>query len=243
VADTADKAKLVAYFGGFGPIAAEPLSRIQAAIARAMERNWSTIPHVTHHDEIEITEGDRIIRARNASGAERASLLAYLIKACVATLRAFPRFNASLDGDGAALILKGYYNIGVAVDTPRGLLVPVIRGCDVKSAAEITAEIEAVSAKARDKGLAYQAMEGGSFTVSSLGAIGGTGFTPIINAPDVAILGVTKALVRAVFRDGGFQPGLMLPLSLSYDHRVINGADAARFLVQLAADFASAVGD
>jgi pyruvate dehydrogenase E2 component (dihydrolipoamide acetyltransferase) len=218
------------HFAAYGPIETSPLSRIQAATARAMVRNWATIPHVTHHDEVEITEPDRVIRGRRAAGGKH-TLLAYLFKACVMALRDFPHFNASLDADGKMLILKRYVNIAFAVDTPQGLLTPVIRGCDEKAAEEIATEIEQVSSQAREKGLAYQQMEGGTFTISSLGGIGGTGFTPIINAPDVAILGVTRAQVRPVFEGNGVRPALMLPLSLSYDHRVINGADAARFVV------------
>lgn len=225
---------LVEYFSSFGPVETSRLSRVQAATAKIMTRNAQSIPHVTQHDEVEITRLDAVIRERKASGA-RHSILAYLFKACVDVLRAMPHFNASLDEDGATLVLKRYVNIGMAVDTPQGLLVPVIRNCDGKSILEIAEEIQDLSQRAREKGLPYALMEGASFTISSLGAIGGTGFTPIINAPDVAILGVSKARLRPVFEGDQIRPALMLPLSLSYDHRVINGADAARFLVQAGA--------
>lgn len=224
------------HFRSFGPVEAKPLTRFQQATARAMLRSWTAIPHVTHHDEAEITALDRRLKSVRRGLAEGPSLLACVIKACVATLQALPQFNATLDPEQGALLLKGYYNVGVAVDTPRGLVVPVVRNCDQKTPAEIASDIAAFSRQAREKGLPYAAVEGSSFTVSSLGSIGGLGFTPIINPPDVAILGIARAQLRPVFEAGGIRPALMLPLSLSYDHRVINGADAARFLVRLAAE-------
>ncbi|MFC4595061.1 2-oxo acid dehydrogenase subunit E2 [Sphingobium tyrosinilyticum] len=223
-------------FAEFGPVTIEPLGRIQQLTASFLGRNWVAIPHVTHHDEADVTdlEADRK-RWNAANPGAKATLLAPVVKALAEALAAFPLFNSSLLADGKTIVRKSYTHIGVAVDTPQGLLVPVVRDCDMKSAAEIQAEIQAISTKARTKGLSMTEMAGGSMTVSSLGHIGGTGFTPIINAPEVAILGLTKLQPRPMpGADGGINWRLMLPLSLSYDHRVINGADAARFTQKVA---------
>ena len=190
------------------------------------------IPHVTQHDEADITDLEAFRKAHDAMAKEqgtRLTLLVFLIKSCVAALKAFPHFNASLDSDGESLIYKQYFHIGIAVDTPNGLVVPVIRDCDEKSLLELAHELTALSGKAREGKLSPKEMQGGCFSISSLGGIGGTGFTPIINAPEVAILGVSRSSMKPVWNGEGFDPKLMLPLSLSYDHRVIDGADAARF--------------
>lgn len=217
-------------FSAFGEVESKPLSRVQGLTAAFLHRNWLAIPHVTHHDEVDITalEAHRKALADPSQGG-KISPLAFQVKAVVAALKAFPQFNASLDETGKTLILKKYFHIGIAVDTPAGLLVAVVRDCDQKSVADIAGEIQAVSAKAREKGLTMAEMSGGCFTISSLGGIGGTAFTPIINAPEVAILGVTKARWVATRNGDDTEWKMMLPLSLSYDHRVINGADAARF--------------
>ncbi|MEX3957403.1 pyruvate dehydrogenase E2 component (dihydrolipoamide acetyltransferase) [Trinickia symbiotica] len=221
-------------FAAFGETETVPLSRIQKLTAGYLSRNWLAIPQVTHHDEADITSLDAF-RARLAEDAgARVTPLAFIVKALVEALRQFPRFNASLDASGQSLIVKKYFHIGVAVDTPSGLLVAVIRDCDKKGVVELAGEIGAVSSRARQKGLPMGDMVGGCMTVSSLGNIGGTAFSPIINAPEVAILGVTKAQWKPL-RDGdAIDWRLMLPLSLTYDHRVINGADAARFAVFVA---------
>lgn len=215
----------------YGPVEARPVGRIQAYVARVMHRNWTSIPHVTHHDDADVTDFERRRKDWNQAHPERKrSLLPALVKAVAAALQQYPSFNVSLSPDGATLYAKGYYHVGVAVDAPAGLLVPVLRDCDRKSQDELAEEIARVSEKARSKGLAMTEMSGGCFTISSLGHIGGTGFTPIINAPEVAILGVCRSQQRFV-PDGEGRPVLrqFLPLSLSYDHRVINGAEAARF--------------
>jgi pyruvate dehydrogenase E2 component (dihydrolipoamide acetyltransferase) len=218
-------------FSAFGPVETRPVGRVQAYVARAMHRNWTAIPHVTHHDDADISGFERRRKEWNAANPERPrTLLSALVKASVAALQRYPQFNVSLNADGTTLHAKGYYHIGVAVDVPAGLVVPVLRDCDRKGLDEIVAEIARVSEKARSKGLSIAEMSGGCFTLSSLGHIGGTGFTPIINAPEVAILGICRSAGRFV-ADAEGRPVLrqFLPLSLSYDHRVINGADAARF--------------
>ena len=219
-------------FSRYGDTERQELSRIQKISAGHLHRNWVGIPHVTQHDEADITDMEAF-RLANAEDAKRQGFkltpLVFLMKAMVASLKAFPRFNASLDPDGATLILKKYFNIGVAVDTPDGLVVPVIRDCDRKGIMELAAELGEVSAKAREGKLKPQDIQGGCISISSLGGIGGTAFTPIINAPEVAILGVSRSSMRPVWDGHEFQPRLMLPLSLSYDHRVIDGAAAARF--------------
>ncbi len=219
-------------FSVYGPVEERQVGRIQNFVGRVMHRNWSSIPHVTHHDDADITDFERRRKEwNNANPESKRTLLPALIKASVAALEQFPQFNCSLSADGATLFQKQYYHIGIAVDIPGGLLVPVIRDCDKKSLDEIATEIATISEKARTKGLAQAEMSGGCFTLSSLGHLGGTGFTPIINAPEVAILGITRAQSRFVPDSNGDPVARrLLPLSLSYDHRVINGADAARFL-------------
>ena len=220
-------------FSKFGPVSSEPLSRIKKLSGANLARNWAMIPHVTQFDEADITEMDAF---RKKLGEEHKDVkvtpLVFLIKAAVAALKKFPNFNASLDGDN--LVLKQYFHIGIAVDTPDGLVVPVIRDCDTKGLLELSHELAAISVKAREKKLTGADMQGGCFTISSLGGIGGTGFTPIINAPEVAILGVSKSQTKPVWNGSEFTPKLMLPLSLSYDHRVIDGAAAARFTAYMA---------
>lgn len=227
-------------FAAYGEIERRPLTRIQKLVGSALVRNWTMIPHVTHHDLADATALDAARDALSQASGQRITPLAYLVRAAVAALQAYPHFNASLDEDGGGLIFKKYFHIGVAVDTPTGLLVPVIRDADRKSVTEIAAEIAEVSDLARSKGLPLDRMSGGSFSISSLGSIGGTGFTPIINAPEVAIMGVARAVRMPVEREGGLQWRSMLPLSLSYDHRVINGADAARFCRRFADALAQA---
>lgn len=222
-------------FAEFGEIDIKPLGRIQQLTAKFLGRNWVAIPHVTHHDDIDVTAFEADRKAWNAANPDRKlTPIVPLIKALAATLAEFPQFNTSLDASGKNLIFKHYFHIGVAVDTPNGLLVPVLRDCGTKSPLELAEELSAISDKARNKGLSMVEMSGGSISISSLGHIGGTAFTPIINAPEVAILGVTKLQSRATpGADGSIVWRQMLPISLSYDHRVINGADAARFVVAL----------
>jgi pyruvate dehydrogenase E2 component (dihydrolipoamide acetyltransferase) len=222
-------------FAAQGEIESVPLTRIKKLSGPALARNWVLIPHVTQQDEADITELDVFRKETDAEFRPqeiRVTLLAFLIKAATVSLRAFPDFNSSLDGDN--LILKRYYNIGFAADTPQGLVVPVVKDADRKGVVEIARELGELSAAARDGKLALSDMQGGTFTISSLGGIGGTGFTPIVNAPEVAILGVTRSALKPVWQNDGFVPRLMLPLSLSYDHRVIDGAAAARFARHLA---------
>jgi pyruvate dehydrogenase E2 component (dihydrolipoamide acetyltransferase) len=219
-------------FSRYGEIERQAFSRIQKISAGHLHRNWVGIPHVTQHDEADITDMEAF-RAANADEALargfKLTPLVFLIKAVVASLKEFPRFNASLDKDGETLLLKRYYNIGIAVDTPDGLVVPVIRQCERKGLMDLAAELAEVSARARDRKLTPQDIQGGCISISSLGGIGGTAFTPIINAPEVAILGVSRSRMQPVWDGSAFKPRLMLPLSLSYDHRVIDGAAAARF--------------
>ena len=219
-------------FSKLGPVEIRPLSRIQRLSGPQLHRSWLNIPHVTHNDEADITDLDAYRRELDTvAKAEgyRVTLLAFLMKASVSGLREFPKFNSSLTAEKDALIYKRYYNIGVAVDTPDGLVVPVIRDVDRKGIREISQELGTVSAKARDGKLGMADLQGGCFTISSLGGIGGTGFTPIINAPEVALLGVVRSKTAPVWDGTAFVPRLMLPVSLSYDHRVIDGALAARF--------------
>jgi len=225
-------------FAKFGPIEKQPLSRIKRLAGANLHRNWVSIPHVTQFDEADITELEAFRKSSAADSEKQGfklTLLAFLIKACVTALRAHPQFNASLDESGEALVIKKYYHIGVAVDTPEGLVVPVIRDADRKGVFDLARELGDLSKLAREKKLKPGDMQGGTFSISSLGGIGGTAFTPIINAPEVAILGVSRSSMRPVYKDGQFVPRLMLPLSLSYDHRVIDGADGARFTSYLAA--------
>lgn len=223
-------------FSQFGEIDITPLTRIQKRSARNLHRNWVTIPHVTQFDEADITEMEAF-RQENKNIAMESGVkltpLVFLMKAVVATLKTYPRFNCSLASDGESLIQKHFYHIGVAVDTPNGLVVPVIRNVDAKSMLQLAKELGEMSLKAREGKLGPKDMQGSSFTISSLGGIGGTAFTPIVNAPDVAILGVSRSQMKPVFQGEDFVPRLMLPLSLSYDHRVIDGADAARFTSHL----------
>lgn len=217
-------------FTEFGEVERKPLSRIQKIVASFLGRNWVAIPHVTHNDDADITDLEARRKAKAAQGGAKLTPVPLLVKALADALVAFPQFNASIDAETGDVVQKKYVNVGVAVDTPGGLLVPVIRDCDRKSVADIAAEIVAMSEKARTKGLSMQEMAGGCITLTSLGHIGGTSFTPIVNAPELAILGVTKARpVPIPAEDGSIVWRQMLPLSLSYDHRVINGADAARF--------------
>jgi len=228
-------------FAKFGPIEQKPLSRIQKLSGPYLHRNWISIPHVTQFDEADITDLEAFRKAQTAETEKKGfklTMLAFMIKACVTALKQFPQFNSSLDKSGENIIIKKYFHIGVAVDTPGGLVVPVVRDADRKGvfdvAHELARHLGQLSEKARAGKLPPTDMQGGCFTISSLGGIGGTAFTPIINAPEVAILGVSRAAMKPVYRDLTFVPRLMLPLSLSYDHRVIDGAMAARFTTWLA---------
>lgn len=219
-------------FSKFGPVTTQPLSRIKKLSGSFLHRNWVSIPHVTQHEEADITE----LEAFRKSQAEEAkksgikfTMLGFLMKASVVALKQFPEFNASLSADGESLVMKSYHHIGVAVDTPNGLVVPVIRDVDKKGLLEIAKELGDVSARMRAGKISPADLQGGCFSISSLGGLGGTFFTPIINAPEVAILGVGKASMKPVWNGKEFVPRLMLPLSLSYDHRVIDGALGARF--------------
>ena len=216
----------------FGEIEKVALSRIKKISGAHLHRSWVTVPHVTQFDEADITDLEAF-RKSLAKEAEKKGVritpLIFLMKAVVSALQEFPTFNASLDASGENLIMKKYFHIGIAVDTPNGLVVPVVRDVDSKGVFELAAELGEISAKARDGKLSPGDMQGGCFTISSLGGIGGTNFTPIVNAPEVAILGVSRSKIQPVYIDGEFQPRLMLPLGLSYDHRVIDGAQAARF--------------
>ena len=220
-------------FAKFGPIELEPMSRVRAAGAVNLQRSWLNLPHVTQHDEADVTELEAF-RATLKDEASRRGVkitpLAFIIKACCYALKEFPHFNASLDPAAENFILKRYYHIGFAVDTPEGLLVPVIKDADTKGVWELSEEVAELADKARQQKLGLGDMQGGTFSVSSLGAIGGTGFTPIINAPEVAILGIARLTTRPVWDGESFEPRKLLPLSLSYDHRAINGAEAGRFV-------------
>jgi pyruvate dehydrogenase E2 component (dihydrolipoamide acetyltransferase) len=224
-------------FSKFGPTETVPLPRIKKISGPFLHRSWLNVPHVTHNDEADITELDAYRRELDtAAKAEgyRVTLLAFLMKAAVSALRQFPEVNSSLSPEKDALILKRYYHIGIAVDTPGGLVVPVIRDVDRKGITDLSKELGEVSKRARDGKLSPDDMSGGSFTISSLGGIGGTSFTPIVNAPEVAILGVVRSRMSPVWKGSEFVPRMLLPLSLSYDHRVIDGALAARFTRTLA---------
>jgi len=219
-------------FSRYGEIERQSLTRIQKISAGHLHRNWVGIPHVTQHDEADITDMESFRKANAEEAAAQGfklTPLVFLIKAMVAALKKYPRFNASLEADGETLVRKKYYNIGIAVDTPDGLVVPVIRNCERKGIMDLAAELAEVSGRAREKKLQPQDIQGGCISISSLGGIGGTAFTPIINAPEVAILGVSRSSMKPIWNGSEFTPRLMLPLSLSYDHRVIDGAAAARF--------------
>jgi len=221
-------------FSTFGPIHTAPLPRIKKVSGPFLHRSWLNVPHVTHNDEADITDLDRYRKeldtaAKNDPNPYRVTLLAFLVKACVAALKKFPEFNSSLSPEKDALILKHFYNIGIAVDTPGGLVVPVVKDADRKGIVELSREFMSISATARDGKLGPADLAGGTFTISSLGGIGGTSFTPIVNAPEVAILGVVRSKLSPVWNGTEFTARNMLPLSLSYDHRVIDGALAARF--------------
>jgi pyruvate dehydrogenase E2 component (dihydrolipoyllysine-residue acetyltransferase) len=223
-------------FNQFGKTEKQALSRIKKLSAHYLHRNWLLVPHVTQFNDADITELEVFRKAQAGFAAKqniKLTLLVFIMKAVVTSLKAFPSFNASLSADGEELILKKYYHIGIAVDTSEGLVVPVIRDVDKKSLLELAQELGTVSQKARAKQLTSADLQGSSFTISSLGGIGGTAFTPIVNVPDVAILGVSKAQFKPLYQDGEFVPRLMLPLSLSYDHRVIDGAEGARFIMHL----------
>lgn len=223
-------------FSQFGPVDVQTMTRLKKISGKNLQRNWMMIPHVTQFGEADITSLEDF-RLSQKADLEKQNVkltpIVFVMKAVVASLRAFPHFNASLDASGENLVMKKYFNVGVAVDTPDGLIVPVIREVDKKGLVDLAKELGKVSEKARKKQLLPSDLQGGCFSVSSLGGIGGTAFTPIINYPEVAILGVSKASFKPVYQDGAFVPRLMLPLSLSYDHRVIDGADGARFMNHL----------
>jgi pyruvate dehydrogenase E2 component (dihydrolipoamide acetyltransferase) len=223
-------------FSKFGPIELSPQGRIRRATATSVQRSWRLVPHVTQYDEADITDLEAFRKAESEQAKQRGArltLLAFVMKATVAALKEHPSFNASLDSTGDNLVLKRYYHIGIAVDTPEGLVVPVVRDVDRKGIWELAGELTAVSQRARDQKVTPADVQGASFTISSLGGIGGTAFSPIVNAPEVAILGVARASLRPVYRDGQFVPRLILPFSLSYDHRANDGAQAARFTTHL----------
>lgn len=221
-------------FEKLGPVSREPLTKIQKLSAANLARNWVRIPHVTHNDEADITDLEAFRKQLNAEQSDvKVTMVALLLKASVASLKAYPRFNSSLDGD--ELVVKHFYNVGFAADTPNGLVVPVVKDVDQKGILDLAGEVGELSAKARAGKLMPAQMAGGNFSISSLGGIGGTSFTPIVNAPEVAILGVVRSAMKPLWdvKAESFAPRLMLPLSLSYDHRVIDGALAARFVVHL----------
>jgi pyruvate dehydrogenase E2 component (dihydrolipoamide acetyltransferase) len=219
-------------FSQWGEVETQKLTRINKLTGKFLHRNWVTIPHVTQFDEADITDLEAFRKSmvdEYKDKGVKVTLLSFLMKAVVNVLKEYPRFNASLDASGENLILKKYFNVGIAVDTPDGLVVPVVRDVDRKSLMELAAELGEISKKARDKKLTPGDMQGGCLTISSLGGIGGTQFTPIVNAPEVAILGVSRSKMQPVWNGSEFEPRMILPLSLSYDHRVIDGAYGARF--------------
>ncbi|HEY9034956.1 MAG TPA: 2-oxo acid dehydrogenase subunit E2, partial [Pseudomonadales bacterium] len=223
-------------FAQFGEISIEPMSKLHKVTAANMQRSWLNVPHVTGFDEIDITDLEAF-RAQLKAEAEKAGVkitpLPFLLKACAVALKANPKLNASLHSDGESVVYKHYVHIGIAVDTPVGLMVPVVRDVDRKTIFELAAETAELAQKAKDRKLKPLEMQGGTFTISSLGAMGGTGFTPIVNAPEVAILGVSRLDTKPRWNGKEFEPRKMLPVSLSYDHRMVNGADAGRFMVML----------
>ena len=224
-------------FGKFGEVETRPLGRIKRISGPHLHRSWVNVPHVTNHDEADVTDLEafrRSIKDEAAAAGVRITLLAFVTKAVAATLGEFPTFNASLSADGGSIVLKKYVHVGIAVDTPNGLMVPVLRDADRKGVYDLAREMAELGARAREGALKPDELQGGTFTISSLGGIGGTAFTPIINAPEVAILGLSRARMTPVWDGAAFQPRLMLPLDLSWDHRVVDGAEAARFLAHLA---------
>jgi pyruvate dehydrogenase E2 component (dihydrolipoamide acetyltransferase) len=232
-------------FAAFGPVESKPLSRIKRISGARLHASWVNLPHVTQFDEADITELEAArsqLKDQAAAQGVKLTPLAFVLRAVVRTLQAFPHFNASLDAGGENLVYKKYLHLGFAADTPNGLLVPVIRDADRQDIYQLARSLAELSEKARSGKLSGAEMQGGSFTVSSLGGIGGTAFTPIINAPELAILGVSRSAMKPVYKDGAFVPRLMLPLSLSYDHRVIDGADGARFSAALAKSLADVAG-
>jgi pyruvate dehydrogenase E2 component (dihydrolipoamide acetyltransferase) len=223
-------------YSQFGDIEIQQLTKINKLTGKFLHRNWVTVPHVTQFDEADITELEKFRKQLNEENQKqgiRVTVLVFLMKALVSALKEFPRFNSSLDHSGENLVLKQYINIGVAMDTADGLVVPVIRDCDRKTLTELAIELTETSQRARNKKLSPGDMQGGCITISSLGGLGGTAFTPIVNAPEVAILGVSRSAIKPVYQNDELVPRLMLPLSLSYDHRVIDGADGARFTTYL----------
>ena len=223
-------------FSKFGPVESKPLSRIRKLSAASLHRSWLNVPHVTQHDEADVTDLEAFRRAHLDEARERGvrlTLLAFLMKAVAASLAEFPEMNSSLAPDGESLVLKRYFHLGVAVDTPDGLVVPVVRDVDRKTVYDLAGELAEVSGRARERKLRPADIQGATFTISSLGGIGGTAFTPIVNAPEVGILGVSRSVRRPVYVGAGLAPRLMLPVSLSYDHRVIDGAYAVRFTTHL----------
>ena len=224
-------------FTRFGEVETRPLSRIKRISGPHLHRSWVNVPHVTNHDEADVTDLEAFrqsIKEEAAAGGVRITLLAFVTRAVAATLSEFPTFNASLGPDGDTLVVKKYIHIGIAVDTPNGLMVPVLRDADRKGVYDLAREMAELGTRARDGSLKSGALQGGTFTISSLGGIGGTAFTPIINAPEVAILGLSRTRMAPMWDGAAFQPRLMLPLDLSWDHRVVDGAEAARFLAHLA---------
>jgi pyruvate dehydrogenase E2 component (dihydrolipoamide acetyltransferase) len=220
-------------FSKWGEIERERMSAIRRATARAMSQAWTYIPHVTNFDSVDITELEKLrkLYAKKAEAAGgKLTVTAIIIKVLASALQRFPKFNASIDVANNEIIFKKYYNIGIAVDTERGLVVPSIRDVEKKNIIELAVELNEIAVKARDRKLTLEEMQGSTFTITNLGGIGGTNFTPIVNLPEVAILGVSRGRMEPVYRDGNFEPRLMMPLALSYDHRLVDGADAARFL-------------
>ena len=225
-------------FSKFGPVIEEPLTRIQKISGPHLHRSWLNVPMVTHHDEADITQLEifrKSLRAEADQQGIRVTALAFIMRSVAQALKEFPRFNASLSATGESLMMRQYYHVGIAVDTPGGLVVPVIRDVDQKSIYELSKEVGEISHKAREGKLMAKDLQGGCMSISSLGGIGGTAFTPLVNAPEVAILGVTRSKMKPVWDGEEFEPRLMLPLDLTYDHRVIDGADAARFVAYLCA--------
>jgi pyruvate dehydrogenase E2 component (dihydrolipoamide acetyltransferase) len=228
-------------FSKFGPIEKQPMNKIFRVAAASLHAAWVTIPHVTQHDLADITELEAARKryVKSNPNAPKITMTAIMIKAVVGALKAFPNVNSSVDMQSGEMIIKHYYHIGVAVDTPNGLVVPVIRNCDQKNVLQVAAELGEIATRARDRKLKTEDMQGATFTITNLGGIGGTAFTPIVNYPEVAILGLSRGITQLVLEEGQVTERLMLPLSLSYDHRAINGADAARFIVKLSSSLSN----